>query len=190
MRKIDTNEKLAAQGQRGDAAAREELCRRFAPLVYKTAGRTAITVSYEDAVQNAWLAFLEAIRDYDPAAGVPFAGYAKSCVRYAVWNAHKRQIRRLNREQPLEQPVGEEETLLDLLAASDDPAAEVERKDSLRQVLRIVGELPVRQREALTETVLRGRTLQQAAASLRISYQAVFKLRGRALRRIGREMKI
>src|SRR6516165_6767793 len=61
----------------GNAAAREELVRRFLPLARKLARRYARSaVPYEDLVQVASLALLKAIDRFDPGRGSRFPAYA------------------------------------------------------------------------------------------------------------------
>ena len=61
----------------GNAAAREELVRRFLPLTRRLARRYARSAEpYEDLVQVASLALLKAIDRFDPGRGSRFAAYA------------------------------------------------------------------------------------------------------------------
>jgi RNA polymerase sigma-B factor len=61
----------------GDAAAREELVRRFLPLTRKLALRYARSAEpYEDLVQVASVALLKAIDRFDPGRGSGFPAYA------------------------------------------------------------------------------------------------------------------
>lgn len=175
---------LVRRAQRGDDAAREEICRRFAPLVHRTAGLARFALSREDAVQDAWLALLEAVADWDAAAGVPFAGYARARVQYALWNRHKKAVRRLNREQSLAAPAGEETTLADILPAPDDPAAETERRLLLQEACAGLRRLPPRQRLALLATAVHGLTLAETGRRLGVTNQAVHRLCQRARRNL------
>ena len=79
---------LALAAQRGDAAAEEELVRRFEPLAegvsrsYILAGCDA-----DDLRQIARIALLEAVRTYDPARGAEFSTYASACVKNRMRDA-------------------------------------------------------------------------------------------------------
>lgn len=177
---------LVRRAQNGDVAAREEVCRRFAPLVYRAAGAARLALTREDAVQEAWLALLQAVADWDPAAGVPFAGYARARVQYALWNGHKRVVRRLTREHSLEAPGGEDLVLADILPAPDDPAEEAQRFLEVQAVRQALHRLPARQRAALLATAVQGLTLVETARRLGISNQAVHRLCQRARRNLTR----
>ena len=83
-----TDGELALAAQRGDAAAEEELVRRFEPLAegvsrsYILAGCDA-----DDLRQIARIALLEAVRTYDPARGAEFSTYASACVKNRMRDA-------------------------------------------------------------------------------------------------------
>ena len=91
-----TDGELALAAQRGDAAAEEELVRRFEPLAegvsrsYILAGCDA-----DDLRQIARIALLEAVRTYDPARGAEFSTYASACVKNRMRDAALRAASRI-----------------------------------------------------------------------------------------------
>lgn len=75
----------------GDAGARELLVARYRPWAEMLADRihrrvAGMRIPREDLRQSASLGLLEAMSRFDPARGIPFAGYAISRVRGAVFN--------------------------------------------------------------------------------------------------------
>lgn len=175
---------LIQQAQRGDQAAFGEVCRRFAGLVKKAACQQHFCSLAEDAEAEGWLALAEAVMMYDPAKGVPAAGYLKNRVQFALWNLFKRERRRWQTESRLDGMADEDEpagSLLATLAAADQVEEQLERKE-VREGLRLaVLSLPPRQRQAIVYTVIDEQYLQQAAVKMGISLQAVHRLRQRGL---------
>ncbi|GGJ13708.1 hypothetical protein GCM10010885_23800 [Alicyclobacillus cellulosilyticus] len=78
---------LAARA--GDRAAAEQLFAALQPLVMGAARRYR-DVALEDARQEAWLALWLAVREFEPANGVPFLAYATAKVRGDVRTAMRR----------------------------------------------------------------------------------------------------
>ncbi|MDQ0189376.1 sigma-70 family RNA polymerase sigma factor [Alicyclobacillus cycloheptanicus] len=81
---------LALAARDGDKAAVDQLFADFGRLMRKIAGRYA-HLSYEDAVQEAGLALLEAVQLWDPARGVRFAAFAAAKMRGDVRTAMRRE---------------------------------------------------------------------------------------------------
>jgi RNA polymerase sigma factor for flagellar operon FliA len=75
----------------GDAGASDLLVARYRPWAEMLADRihrrvAGMRIPREDLRQSASLGLLEAMSRFDPARGIPFAGYAISRVRGAVFN--------------------------------------------------------------------------------------------------------
>ncbi len=143
----------------------------------------------EEATAEAWLAVVTAVRTYEPASGVRFAGYVESRVKYAVWNLFKRERRRWQQEMVLdsggEAEAGEPGTdLFAGLPAADNVAADVERGMLAAELRQAVMALPEKQRLAIVGTLLNGEKLSAVAAKLKVSPQAVYGLRVRGLARL------
>lgn len=175
---------MIQQAQRGDQAAFGEVCRRFAGLVKKTACQQHLCSVTEEAEAEGWLALAEAVMTYDPAKGVPAAGYLKSRVQFALWNLFKRERRRWQAEGRLDGAADEDNPaggLLARLAAADQVEEPLERKEVREELRLAVLSLPPRQRQAIVYTVIEEQHLQQAAVKMDISLQAVHRLRQRGL---------
>jgi len=177
----DELHQLVASAQQGDDAAFAEICRRFEGLVVKQAFQAHLRSIGEDAKAEGLLAVVEAVRTYNPASSVPFAGYVESRVRYRMWNLFKRERRRWQREVLLDESRPEEE---------DGIRTEVEVENGLMAaaVRRAIANLPDKQRLVVTETLLGEASLADVARELRVSVQAAHSLRKRAIIRLRMEI--
>lgn len=181
-------EAQAASG--GEAFA--EVCQRFTGLVKKYAGQPHLAGLKEEAVAEGWLAVAAAVRTYNEAAGVRFAGYVESRVKYAVWNLFKRERRRWERELPLtgggQEEEGEMPGLIATLAAAgsvEDTAESLLAAKAIRQAL---AKLPGKQRTAVVKSIVGEAQLADIAAELGVTPQAVYGLRQRGLARLKKEL--
>jgi RNA polymerase sigma-B factor len=76
LRRVETSELWSLRHEAGEAA-REELVRRFLPLVRKLASRyRSANEPFDDLLQVASLGLLHAIDRFDPDRGTPFVSYA------------------------------------------------------------------------------------------------------------------
>ena len=188
-------EQLVREAQTGSAggAAFAEVCQRFTGLVKKYANQPHLAGIKEEATAEGWLAVATAVRSYDQAAGVRFAGYVESRVKYAVWNLFKRERRRWQQELPLAGGGnGDEEkaapSWLDTLAATNNVEDEVEAGLVTAAVREALDVLPDKQRVAVVRTMLGEARLAEVATELGISPQAVYSLRQRGLARLKKEL--
>ncbi|WP_188399518.1 RNA polymerase sigma factor [Sporomusa sp. GT1] len=187
-------EQLVIQAQAGneDGEAFAEVCRRFTGLVKKYANQPHVAGIKEEAAAEGWLAVAAAVRTYDPAAGVRFAGYVESRVRYAVWNLFKRERRRWQQELFLtgstEEEGKERPGLLDTLAAADNVEAEAEANFTVTAVREALALLPAKQQTAVVRTLLGEARLADIAAELGVTPQAVYSLRQRGLARLRKQL--
>lgn len=183
---------IQAQARNEGGEAFAEVCRRFAGLVKKYANQPHVAGIKEEAAAEGWLAVAAAVRTYDPAAGVRFAGYVESRVRYAVWNLFKRERRRWQQELFLtgstEEEGKERPGLLDTLAAADNVEAEVEANFAVTAVREALALLPDKQQTAVARTLLGEARLADIAAELGVTPQAVYSLRQRGLARLRKEL--
>jgi len=120
---------------------------------------------------------------------VRFAGYAEGCVRYALWNLFKRERRHWQRETlagelPDENGGSCAGAGCVCFDSSASPAEQAEHKEEAAALAAAVAALPVRQREALWRTMVRGEGLAEAGRAMGVSLQAVNNLRQRGLARL------
>lgn len=188
-------EQLVLEVQAGNTgeSAFAEICQRFTGLVKKYANQPHLAEIKEEAVAEGWLAVATAVRTYDPAAGVWFAGYVESRVKYAVWNLFKRERRHWQQEILItsgctSEAEDEPSNLIETLAASDNVESEVETHFSNKIIKDALQKLPEKQRLAVGKTLLGEAHLADIATELKITPQAVYGLRQRGLVQLRKEL--
>ncbi|SMC39671.1 RNA polymerase sigma factor [Sporomusa malonica] len=184
---------LEAQAGNGGSAAFAEVCQRFTGLVKKYANQPHLTGIKEEATAEGWLAVAAAVQSYDQAAGVRFAGYVESRVKFAVWNLFKRERRRWQQELPLAAGgIGNEDSeapgFIDTLASASNVEGEVESNSTAAVIRQALAALPKKQQLAVVKTLMGEARLADVAAELGVSPQAVYSLRQRGLARLKKEL--
>jgi RNA polymerase sigma factor (sigma-70 family) len=145
---------------KGVAAIDQQDTAKYLPIIKKFTRRYRYII--EDAEQEAWLAYAEAARTYDPAKNCAFTTFLFWKLRW-----HFKQLTRdYRRRQQLQSGLREQR----LLAQQNIPAATPELD---------IDNLPPRTREAVRH-ILDGKTLTQTARIMRITPQAVRNLLNRA----------
>lgn len=177
-------ENLVKKAQQGDNKAFADLCKQFEGLMKKTAGKSYVGTVYEDALSTVYLAFIEAVKTYDGNTGIPFAGYAQSKVKFALWNLFKRERRNWQGELSLESETEQEESFLNQLADDTDIEMQIERKLLAAELFGLLGALPAKQRQVILFTVVAGQSLTEAARQLGVTPQAVCGLKKRAIKEL------
>jgi RNA polymerase sigma factor (sigma-70 family) len=83
---VAVERRLIEAAQAGDRQAREELVEAFLPLIAGVARvyRGSATITRVELMQEGVVGLLRALERFDPAAGVPFWGYATWWVRQAM----------------------------------------------------------------------------------------------------------
>lgn len=152
----------------------------FAPLVQKYTWNKS-----EDVRSEAWLAVVEAKKAYDPAKGIPFAGYVKSKVKYSIWNFVRKQQTQWLHEVSIEREGDSEKgNLIDTLPSNTNVSDEVEQRFLENKLRADIDMLPERQRFVVLKTVLCDYSQSELAAELGVTPQAIFNLRKRGLARL------
>lgn len=172
-------EELVEKARQGDENAMESLCRQFAGLMKKTANQQHLRLIDEDALSVAYSGFVEAVKEYEPNRCIPFAGYAKSKVQFAVWNFFKQERKRWQSELSMESQA--DTGLISDLADKINIEQEIEIKLSLCNLIEIIKTLPKKQQQVIIYTVFFEQNLVQTAKCLGITPQAVYALKQRAI---------
>jgi RNA polymerase sigma-B factor len=101
----------------GDRWARERLVERYLPLVRRLARRYAgVREPYDDLLQVASLGLLQAIDRFDPAAGTPFAGFAKPTILGELKRHLRDKVWTVRIPRPLHDRIGEIEQAVEAIA--------------------------------------------------------------------------
>lgn len=179
---------LIRRAQSGDKTAANEILAQFRPLICKVAGQAHLATVREDAEQEAALALLWAIANYDEARGVPFEGFAKAMVYGRVRTFFLRERRRWRREiLPIvtEDEEGDRSDFFESVADERDEIRAVEETDAFRSRLSSLAE---RDRRILSLYYEGGLTLREIGKLLHIRENAVSVYKSRAVARLRREI--
>ncbi|MBQ7516058.1 MAG: sigma-70 family RNA polymerase sigma factor [Schwartzia sp.] len=175
-----SDEALAVRVQLGEAAAAEELFRRYEGLLARARryGRLA-----DEAQSAALVGLWEAARGYDEARGVPFAGFAKAKVRAALRALVRGEQRTAAREE------GGEAGRIYLESLPDPRGERREIEERAAFDDRLQGLAP-RAKQLLWLLFGENLTQREAAARLGMSQQAASAMKRRALEKVRAGMRI
>ena len=165
------------QAAAGNTEAMLSLRNDFLPLLHKAASQPHLRAMGADALAEAELSFLLAVKSYDPARKIPFPGYAKSMVYNSLRTLFKQERRRWQREIYPSEPVdglGFWEQLPDGQPTPDQQLDTAE----LHQLL---SRLSLRQQQLLWLLYGEDYTQKAAAKRLGITQQAAAALKKRSL---------
>ncbi len=173
---------LVTAAQDGDMLAATELYRRYLPLIHATA-RTFFTRDRDELLAVIRFAFWEAVGRYDKSRGVPVAGYLKTQLHYAAWNACAKRTRTEQRENG-----GNTDTLPLSAPPREQPDATYDRNRLYRALHAALLTLPQRQRHVIYGLFFRQQTRAELARELRCTPQAISALKRRALDALRRKL--
>ena len=96
---------LIVRAVRGEAGAMAEMHARYRRLIVAESRASYLrnAALAADAENIAVLAFIEALHDYDPKHGAPFAGFVKGRVHHALYTEFRRERRLWDRTSHPEQ---------------------------------------------------------------------------------------
>lgn len=160
-----SDERLVALARDGHSRAFVTIVERYRRPLHGYARRLAGDARAEDVLQQA---FLNAWAALNRGSDVQhLRGWLHQIVRHAAYRAAAGA-------------ASHEDELPETLAGASDPEAEVEARLLVQDTLAEVARLPERQRAALLQTAVEGRSRQEIAASLSLSEGAVRQLVHRA----------
>jgi RNA polymerase sigma factor (sigma-70 family) len=166
---LQSDDRLARLAADGLDSAFELLVRRHRPKLVRACARILSGPQAEDAVQQSLLNAHQALRRN----GAP--------ERFEPWlhqiavNAALKELRRTPDDLPLDEA---------LVTGVEQPPESQERRETLRQTIEAIDELPDRQRRALILRELEGRSHAEIARSLGLTRGAVRQLIHRARRSV------
>lgn len=183
---------LLASAQAGDRAATLTLTERYAPLVRRESRERylAAVAPRAELESIATLALLEAIRDYDAAAGVHFAGFAARRVHDALYSEFRRARRdweRTTRPDQSEHAASLWERYGGESNPSDSPETQTERRELARQAMAM---LTPTERRLLELIYYAEMPLREIAPQVNKSYQTVARMRDKILSRLREALTI
>lgn len=172
---------LLAAAQSGDSEALMALIGRYEPLLRRATNQPHLAAIRDDARAESYVSFVRAVRDYDAAQGVPFAGFIKARIYGDLHTLFRRTCRVWQREAVVDDR--RDEAFWELI---EDPAAEramtrLERQATLTAAMRT---LTARERSVIQRLFFEERTQKETAAELSITQQAVAATKRRALAKL------
>lgn len=173
---------LMTAAQAGDTLAATVLYHRYLPLIHATA-RTFFTRDRDELLAVIRFAFWKAVGRYDKNRGVPVAGYLKTQLRYAAWNACAKHARTEQRENG-----GDTDTLPLSAPPREQPDVTYDRKELYRALHAALLTLPQRQRHVIYGLFFRQQTRGELARELHCTSQAISALKRRALAVLRRKL--
>ncbi len=169
---------LVEAAQRGEQEAIDKLCHDFAPLIYKEAkGSNVQNALGEDAVNTAWVIFLEFIQRYKGNNFRLLPGLVRKHVHYGLLDKinRKKSVNDTTSLEAHEQDSGQQ------LAAQVNEIGQFELQHLLKEAL---SELSEKQRKAINELILNDIGSAQFCQKYKCSQKTAFKHRASALKKL------
>ncbi|TCP57765.1 RNA polymerase sigma factor (sigma-70 family) [Tumebacillus sp. BK434] len=179
---------IVRQAQAQDSGQLLALLQEFENVIAGAAKRFYVPPAERgDLLQEAYIAFLLAVQQFDPARGVPFAAYAKRKTHERVWQYIRVRGRHRSRELADNPLSDSEDAAGTLLSSLPDPAAESPFCElGWRSLLASLSE---REALAVEKIVIDGLSMAELARLEGVSAGTVKTWKQRALVKIREEIK-
>ena len=177
---------LIARAVHGDAQAAAEMNARYRGLLIRESRASYLrnAALSADAENIAALTFVEALHDYDPQHGAPFAAFAKTRIHSALYTEFRRERRLWERTSHPEQDA-EGRDVWERCGGTDEPTACADLRLLVRGILaRAMHRLTEREKKILSLHYFSDLTLRRIAALLGTSAGAVSKSKANLLRKL------
>ena len=155
------------------------------------------TTTTEDLVSIGTIGLMKAVKTFNPDKNIKFATYASRCIENEIL-MHLRKVNNMKVEMSFDEPLsvdwdGNELTLRDVLGTEPDDVFEpIEYTDEKRLLLKIVNDLPEKEKNLMIMRFgLNGNkamTQKQLANSLGISQSYISRLEKKILEKIRNEL--
>ena len=176
---------LICRAVRGECTAMHEICARYRGLILSEARASYLrnAALAPEAESIASLAFLEALHDYDPRHGAPFAALAKSRVHGALYTAFRRARRDWMRTcHPEQDGTGD---CWERCAGTTRPTEAADLRLFVHGILRrTMHLLTEREKAVLSLHFFRDLTLRHIASLLETSPNAISKCKANIVRKL------
>ena len=177
---------LITRAVRGEARAMAEMYARYRGLIVNEAHvsylRNAALAA--DAESIAALAFIEALHDYDPKHGAPFAGFVRGRVHCALYTEFRRERRLWERTCHPEQNTDAQDAW-ERCGGAEEMTERADLRLLVRGILRsVMHRLTEREKEILSLHYFRDLTLRRIAVLLGTTASAVSKSKANLLKKL------
>ncbi len=170
---------LVIGAKSGSEEAKLQLLERLKPLMVSAVNRCGFGHDREDLLQEAALAVLGGIQEYDEARQVPFLLYIKQKVYFHILNLSRKHRPAESLNAPSDSEEGTE--YMDLLPDGSDPAQDFLAKEQSKALYEALRSLEPRQRQVIESYYFQRKTMKQIAKAMNVSTKTVQRIRRRAL---------
>lgn len=171
---------LVHEAKAGSQASQMEILDRLKPLIYAVLKRYAWSLDWEEMLQEASLAVLEGIQEFDEARGIPFLAYIKNKLKFGIYNkARKQRVTYSLNTSAIEEDA---QDFLDLLMDENaDPLGDYLKKEKISAIQSALEQLDPRQKQVICMHFIHGTSLKAIAEQLNVSYKTVLRAKDKAL---------
>ncbi len=187
-----SDQDLVKKSNAGDKKATEELYHRYIGLIRKCAHQQHLMTEKSDVEAHLTLTFLEAIKQYDDALHIPFAGFIQSRMHFGAWNTFKQMRRRWQHEMELlrddnspDSSQQESKFFSDVFNLEDEVISREQRK-SLKKAMRV---LTINEKMILREHYQEDKNFATIASEKGCSRQAIRYTYLRALQKLKKALE-
>lgn len=174
-------QKTLEKAKEGSKTAKEELLNRLQPMINAAVNRNWGD-DKEDLYQEACIAVLECIKDYDPGRGVPFLLYVKKMLNFRLFNITRRRRHIISLDQRLSVDDGEGSTFGDLLPSGEPNIQDIIiQKEDIKELYAAIQQLTPKQRQVILMHFFEGIKYKDIAQKRGKHYKSVLRLKDRAL---------
>lgn len=166
-------------------------------VVYIAKKFDGCVTSTEDLVSIGTIGLMKAVKTFNPEKNIKFATYASRCIENEIL-MHLRKVNNAKFEMSFDEPLsidwdGNELTLRDILGSEpDEISTDIEYNDEKKLLLRIVNDLPDKEKELMKKRFgimgEKEHTQKQLADLMGISQSYISRLEKRIIEKIRTEM--
>lgn len=194
----EEEETVMEELKNGNEAHRELLITHNLRLVVYIAKKfEGCATSTEDLVSIGTIGLMKAVKTFDPNKNIKLATYASRCIENEIL-MHLRKISNAKLEMSFDEPLsidwdGNELTLRDVLGSdADEISNDIESSDEKKMLLKIIAELPEKERELMKKRFgILGETehtQKELADMMGISQSYISRLEKKILEKIKTQM--
>lgn len=194
----EEEETVMTELKNGDESHKELLITHNLRLVVYIAKKfDGCVTSTEDLISIGTIGLMKAVKTFNPNKNIKFATYASRCIENEIL-MHLRKVNNSKFEMSFDEPLsvdwdGNELTLRDVLGSDpDEISSDIEYNDEKKLLLRIVAELPVKERELMKKRFgimgEKEHTQKQLADLMGISQSYISRLEKRIIEKIRTEI--